>query len=115
MRKPVVYLSGPITGVKDYWKPFEEAEDRLTSVGFAVINPAKLPEGMDLEDYMAIALQGVIRCDVVYALGGSCNSKGAGVEIALAEYLGKPVYAAECLDLLGKHIEEIKEAFACLN
>lgn len=92
MRKPVVYLSGPITGVKDYWKPFEEAEDRLASVGFSVINPAKLPEGMTTRQYMAINLASLMTADAVLTVDGWYGSVGASLEVELARYCGIPVY-----------------------
>ena len=37
-----IYLSGPITGTKDYMKRFAEAEQRLTERGHSVINPARV-------------------------------------------------------------------------
>lgn len=86
MSAPVVYLSGPITGVKDYWKPFEEAEEKLASAGYAVINPAKLPEGMTRRQYMAINLVSLMTADAVLTLPGWDNSIGAVIEVSLARY-----------------------------
>lgn len=92
MSAPVVYISGPITGVNNYWLPFEDAEDELASTGLAVINPAKLPEGMTRRQYMAINLVSLMTTDAVLTLPGWDNSIGAVIEVSLARYCGIPVY-----------------------
>lgn len=85
-----VYISGPITGVKDYWQAFEAADDKLSSRGFAVLNPARLPKGMTDEQYMRIDLAMIDAADAVYFLKGWENSRGARIEHSYCDYTNKP-------------------------
>lgn len=84
-----VYISGPISGVEDYQKPFEEAEKKLIAEGLAVLNPAKLPEGLTKEQYMRINFAQIEAADIVLFLPGWGNSAGAKLERAYCEYIGK--------------------------
>ena len=47
--KKRIYISGPISGTKDYMERFSSAEKKLAEEGYAVLNPAKvnaqMPEG----------------------------------------------------------------------
>ena len=58
--KKKVYISGPITGTKDYMEKFAKAEEVLKSKGYSVINPAKvnaqLPEDTTYEQYMQMSI-----------------------------------------------------------
>lgn len=89
-KKKVVYISGPITGVPRYWRPFEDAMDDLSSRGFAVLNPASLPEGMTNEQYMRICFAMIDSADGVLFLPGSVHSAGALTELSYVKYTGKP-------------------------
>lgn len=87
----VVYLSGPITGVPNYWEAFEKVEDQLTSLGWVVLSPAKHPQGLTNEQYMRIDFAMIDVADVVLFLPGSDESKGAVLEHHYCDYTGKPV------------------------
>lgn len=53
----VVYISGGITGVENYGKAFERAEEKLKAAGHEVINPARLEEyvpQLTYEGYMIV-------------------------------------------------------------
>lgn len=90
MKKTVVYIAGPITGVPDYKEKFAAAEKRWSETGlFAVLNPATLPAGMKPAQYMSICLPMLLSADLVLFLSGWENSGGAKIERALAEYTGK--------------------------
>lgn len=76
-RPPVVYLSGPITGVEHYAKAFDEAEAAAQALGCIVLNPTKLPAGLDYEDYMYLDFALIDKCDILLYLPGAANSPGA--------------------------------------
>jgi len=87
--KKIIYISGPITGVKNYWLAFEKAEEQLSD--YIVLSPSRLPMGMSNAQYMRIDLAQIDTADVVYFLKGWENSKGARLEHAYCEYIGKEV------------------------
>lgn len=90
-RKKVIYISGPITGVKNYWEPFEKAEDDLTALGYIPLSPARLPQGMTNEQYMRINFALIDSADAVLFLAEDryC-SEGMELEKAYCRYIGKP-------------------------
>ena len=85
-----LYISGPMTGLPDNNRPaFRDAERTLRCRGFKVINPARPAlEGWSWQDYMRRAVRDVSRADGVALLPGWRNSRGALVEVALAEGIG---------------------------
>lgn len=89
--KQVVYISGPITGVDKYWEAFEDAEEKLEALGYIALSPSRLPLGMTNEQYMTIDLAMINAADKVYFLPGWENSRGATLERAYCEYIGKAV------------------------
>lgn len=99
LKKPrgVVYLSGPITGVPNYWETFEKAEDFLTSLGWTVLSPAKHPQGLTNEQYMRIDFAMIDVADVVLFLPGWEDSRGASLERDYCLYVQKKI----CKDLDG--------------
>lgn len=88
--KKVVYISGPITGVPNYWEAFEHAEDDLTVLGYIPLSPARLPQGMTNEQYMRIDIAMLHSADAVLFLPGYAYSRGAQIELLYSTYLGKP-------------------------
>lgn len=83
-----IYISGPITGTKDYKERFARAEKALTEIGYVVINPARvnaqLPEGTTHEEYMRTSLLMLDMCDAVFMLDGWQDSKGCNIEFKYA-------------------------------
>lgn len=98
--KKTVYISGPITGKKDYVGTFERAEELLNSAGFIALNPARLPEGMTNEQYMRINFSMIDSADAVLFLDGWEMSRGASLECSYCMYTQKP---------FGCTVESIKE------
>lgn len=87
-----VYISGRITDNPDYKKQFEDAEIWLETIGHKPLNPAKLNQIMDEEeytheDYMRIDLAMLGLCNAIYMLNGWNRSMGANQEYGYA--LGK--------------------------
>lgn len=103
--KPVVYISGPMTGLPGFnFNAFDRQRDFLIGCGFDVISPADLdrqaeyvPEGGDLDKGTMKAIitrdmAGILDADAVVFLPGSEKSKGATAEYALAHWYGIPSF-----------------------
>ena len=89
----VIYIAGPMTGYQDFNRDaFESAKLDLIQLGYSVINPATLPDGLTQQQYMAICLQMLMAADEVYMLNGWRKSSGAVAEHALATKLGMKIH-----------------------
>ena len=94
-----IYLSGPITGIKNYTLNFLRAENVLRSQnefkGCDVINPARLgnvlPRGTHAE-YMELCYALVGMADKMVMLVGWQQSKGAMLEKRMAEEMDMEIY-----------------------
>lgn len=92
-----LYIAGPMTGHEHFNYPaFNRAAAELREAGYTVLNPAENGEPGDhpdraWSDWMRIALGQLIQADGVATLYGWSESKGAKVEVQLAEDLGIPV------------------------
>lgn len=86
-----VYISGAITGTNDFMERFKAVEDRLTSEGMSVINPARfnanLPNDFTYEEYMKMDFTMIDLCEGIYMMKGWQKSCGANREYGYA--LGK--------------------------
>lgn len=89
-KKKVIYIAGPITGVEEYWKPFEKAEEDLIALGYIPLSPARLPQGMTNEQYMRICFALIDSADAVLVLDHQ-YSEGVQVEWGYCRYVGKPI------------------------
>lgn len=85
----IIYIAGPITGVEDYRERFGRVEAKLKAKGHLVLNPARLPAGLEYEHYMKIDLAMLEVADAVCGLCGWEENPGASIEVALAQSLGK--------------------------
>jgi len=86
-----IYISGKITGDKNYKKKFAAAARVLEENGYRVFNPAKdveLPGGAPREEYMKKAIINMLLCDGVAMLPDWGESKGAALESYIASRLG---------------------------
>ena len=84
-----IYISGKVTGLKDYYARFEKAENDLIKMGYSPINPVKnAPYGKSWEYYMRTDIVKLMCCDSIYMLKGWRSSKGARLERYIAKILG---------------------------
>lgn len=88
----VIYIAGPITGVDDYKRNFNQAENALLMRGYIPLKPSCLPEGMSLAQYMRICFAMIDDADAVLLLPDWQYSAGAHLEHDYCAYIGKPVY-----------------------
>lgn len=89
----VIYIEGPIIGVPKYWEAFEKVDDDLTSRGYTVLNPARLPEDLDNSKALNIRLAMLAQADAVFVLPNWASSRGAALEISYSTYIGKPHFS----------------------
>jgi len=84
-----VYISGPITGIKDLNRPaFDKAYKMLTQPGIKPISPFNIQcNNKTWTGYMKADIAELVTCDYIYMLHGWWHSKGASVEWLLAKVL----------------------------
>lgn len=105
MNKKLLYLSGPMTGIRDLNRQaFSDAESRLRQMGFACVNPHDLEYPTFDEDasekevwaeFLALdvwVLAKTMRPDALVLLPGWKFSRGALLEAAVARRFKVPVY-----------------------
>ena len=95
MHNSIIYLSGPIKGVEDYERAFEDAEKRFQCQDQVVLNPARLLKGTEDRDCLPVCLQLVELADAVVLLPGWERSLGATTEALYALRQDKMVFNIE--------------------
>jgi len=85
-----VYVCGPMSGLPDFNRPlFNQAAQLLREAGYHVINPAEVPSQGSWAEYMRVGLRAVVtEANLVAVLPGFHQSRGAMLEVAVAEALG---------------------------
>lgn len=93
MTKPIIYISGKITGNPDYKADFEKAEKTLREKGFNAINPCKIGEYdfFTYEQFLHIDFALIDIADAILMLPNWKSSKGANRELQYARSRGKCV------------------------
>lgn len=92
--KDTVYISGPITGL-DYEKAaaaFYVAESKIRSIygtNVEVVNPVRLvPKGTKWDEAMRVCIEHLMKCKYIHMLPDFYKSRGARLEMTIAQELG---------------------------
>lgn len=92
----IIYICGPMTGIKDFNRPaFNITSALLEDGGDVAINPAVLPSGLTQFQYMDICMAMLRSSEAIFLLNGWELSSGAQAEFALAHKLGLKVISQE--------------------
>lgn len=89
-----IYISGPMTGLPKFNIPAFHAEaERLRALGHEVVNPVEINRDVTAKwsDCMRNAIRGLLDCDTVAVLDGWQHSKGASLEVDIAQKLGMQI------------------------
>ena len=102
-----IYIAGKISGDPEYKLKFQDVDFNIwLALGLAaydttpprcrsalddlvVLNPARLPEGMEPEDYMRICFAMIDSADLVMFLPDWADSQGAQLEMKYCQYIRK--------------------------
>lgn len=106
-----VYLSGPISGLtkEEYTELFRRARQVATELGHEVVNPLEVnacadmscvdlddpPEGQGLHSwqcYLRYDLKEMLDCQAIAMLPGFEESRGANLELYVAEAVGMVIF-----------------------
>lgn len=90
-RQQVLYLAGAIAGNERYREEFGVAQALLEEMGYIVLSPAVLPEGMDRRQYMRICMAMIDSADCVCMLESWMRSLGANLEFDYCDYTGRQI------------------------
>lgn len=88
----VIYIAGPISGVDDYKRNFNQAENALLVRGHIPLKPSWLPKELTNERAMRVCLSMIDQADGVLFLPDWQYSLGATLEHDYCKYTGKPIY-----------------------
>lgn len=94
----VVYIAGPMSSLPEFNFPaFHAKAAELRGQGIEVRNPADNGGSTDKpwEYYMRLGLRQLLQCDEIHLLPGWRDSRGAKIELFVAEALGMTVSGAD--------------------
>lgn len=98
------YIAGPMTGYPEFNYPaFHEAAARGRAAGRTILNPAENfagDQGRGYDEYLRAALAQVLAADSIALLPGWSLSKGARLELHVAQILRLPILSAATFEPL---------------
>lgn len=86
-----IYVAGPMTGFENYNFPaFNAQAEALRALGHHVENPADhgVIDGAEWDDYLRYDIGRLATCEAIFLLPGWAKSRGARLEVHIAEALG---------------------------
>lgn len=84
-----VYISGPMTGIKDFNMPaFEKAYYDLQEKDHEPVMPVPFVDGKTYREYLRDDMKLMLECDAIYMLDGWTESHGASLEHMVAMKCG---------------------------
>lgn len=102
-----IFISGVISKggtlgadeIKANLRRFYEAEERLCELGFQAVNPIPLHKSNDLPStshelwamYLKQDIKALVDCDIIFLMAGWDGSRGARLELHIANELGLEV------------------------
>jgi hypothetical protein len=105
MRKARIYISGKISGLHDLnARKFSRTENLLyfrLGTNLQVINPLKLPHLHDKEwvSYLKEDLRHLLACNAIVVLDDWMDSRGAILEMLIAQAVAIPAYEMDTAEL----------------
>lgn len=93
-----IYISGPMTGMKDLnHLAFIAAQRDIQALGYDVFSPHEAPTFSTWEEYMRFDIAQLLTCEGIAMLPGWELSRGAQLEKQIATALGMPVWFGTAL------------------
>ena len=93
-----LYLSGPMTGIKDLNRPlFNKLAKALRKRGYKVVNPPELDLSSPQRTWEGCLRRDIVQlmgCDKIATLPGWKKSRGANLEVYIGKALGYPIKTA---------------------
>jgi hypothetical protein len=83
-----IYISGPIKGINNPKGIFDNKQKQLEKLGYQVTNPFNLLETGTYEEFMRYDIRALTFCDSIYMMKGWEKSKGANIELKVAQAIG---------------------------
>ncbi len=98
-RNKMLYLSGPMTGIKDHNVPaFDRAATALRAAGYRVVNPPELDMRQPQRSWEGCLRRDIsyeMACDAIATLPGWKKSRGANLEIYIGKQIKMPVHTVQ--------------------
>jgi len=105
-RRKRIYVSGPMCGVEDYKGRFWAFADAIDRCGvYAVVDPAGFAAAdsygadlLDRDDWLAIDLKVLEKCDAIFMMPGWRRSEGARMEYEKAKELELTIHGFDLIE-----------------
>ena len=93
-----MYISGQITGIEDRAPVlFQLAEEEVKALGHEPVNPMTIQhkDNSTWQDFMRADIKAMCDCEAIYMLDNWSKSKGATIELRIAQDLGLEIHYQE--------------------